>query len=75
MEEGMINCILGEKVRGLNISIENEEIKFNRKRERFELAELVETMRSLKMEVNSSKENKKLTPNLFFRKAHFFLSC
>ena len=49
--EGMTHCSVGEEVRGLNISIGNEETKSNGHRERFEPAELVETMRSLEIEV------------------------
>ena len=56
MEEGEFHCNLGEEVRGLNISIGNEEIEYNVHREIIELAKLVETMRSLRMEVQSYRE-------------------
>jgi hypothetical protein len=41
----------GEEVKGLNISIGNEETKSNGHRERIEPLELVETMKSLNIEV------------------------
>lgn len=51
MEEGEIHCSSRDKVRGLDISIWNEEIESNEHIERFVLVKLVETMRSLRMEV------------------------
>ena len=50
MEEGEIHHSLEEEVRGLNVSIGNEETE-NGHRERFDLIELAKTMRNLKMEV------------------------
>ena len=57
MEGGEIDCSSGEEAMGLNINIGNEEIKSSGHRERFELVELVEAMRSLKMEVQSCRED------------------
>ena len=49
--EGEVHCSLGEEARGLNISIGNEETKFDGHIERIESEELVETIRILRMEV------------------------
>ena len=58
--EGEIHHSL-EEVRGLNINMGNEETKFNGHRESFDPIELVEAMRSMKMEVQSYREdNEKL---------------
>jgi hypothetical protein len=44
-----------EEVKGQNISMDNEETKFNGNRERMEPLELVWTIRSSRMEVQSCK--------------------
>ena len=55
--EGEIHCSSREEARDINITIRNEEIEFDGHRERFESAELVEIIRSLKMEVQSCRED------------------
>ena len=60
MEEGEIHCNSGEVVRGLNVSVGNEEIESNGNTERFEPIELVETMRILNMEVHNCRETNEI---------------
>jgi hypothetical protein len=55
MEDGQGPYIHEEEVRGLNINI--EEIESNGHRKRMESLELVETIRSLKMEVQSCRDD------------------
>jgi hypothetical protein len=55
MEDGQRPDIHEEEVRGLNINI--EEIESNEHRKRMESLELVETIRSLKMEVQSCRDD------------------
>ena len=65
MEEGKTYCSSREEARGLNISIGNQEIESDgnrerereRERERIDSEELVESMRSIRMEVQSCEED------------------